>query len=85
MQECDVQSVSPVARSLVYETYPFIVAQSQSLFHTVFHLECHVVHASAAVVKKLLDGTLGACGFQQFYLHLAYFQECRLYLLVIFS
>ena len=85
MQERDVETVGSLAGGLVYEAQAFLVAHGESLAHSVLHLECYVVYTAAAVVQELLYCALGACGLQQFKLHLAHLQEGGLHLLVLYN
>ena len=82
MQESDFQTVCTTAGSLVDKADAVCFALCQSLCYTVFNLEGNVVNATAAIVKELLDGALGAGGLEQLNLDFANLKESGLYLLV---
>jgi len=80
-----VQTVSTIAGSLVDETDALAVAHGESLANTVFNFEGNMVYALAAIIEELLYGTLGACGLQEFQLHLANLEESGLHFLVFYN
>ena len=75
MQECDLQLLCSETRSLVYQADAFFFTFSQSIGHTVFDAECHMMYATASFVEEFGDGTVRACRLQEFDFHFAYFQE----------
>ena len=48
MQECDLQLLCSETRSLVYQADAFFFTFSQSVGHTVFDAECHMMYATAS-------------------------------------
>ena len=48
MQECDLQLLCSETRSLVYQADAFFFTFSQSIGHTVFDAECHMMYATAS-------------------------------------
>ena len=85
MEESDVEAVSALSGSLVDEADALLVAHGEGLAHAVFHLEGHVVNATAAVVQVLLDGPFGASGLQSFELHFIDLEGGGLHLLVFYN
>ena len=84
MQEGDVQSLGTLARCLVNETQPLLVALGQCVGYTVLYAEGYVVYALVALVEPLLDSTLGRCRLQKLKLNLAALQESGSYFLVFY-
>lgn len=82
MQECDLQLLCSETRSLVYQADAFFFTFSQSIGHTVFDAECHMMYATASFFEEFGDGTVRTCRLQEFDFHFAYFQESGLHLLV---
>ena len=60
MQECDLQLLCSETRSLVYQADAFFFTFSQSIGHTVFDAECHMMYATASFFEEFGDGTVRA-------------------------
>ena len=60
MQECDLQLFCSETRSLVYQADAFFFTFSQSIGHTVFDAECHMMYATASFFEEFGDGLVGS-------------------------
>ena len=67
MQECDLQLLCSETRSLVYQADAFFFTFSQSIGHTVFDAECHMMYATASFFEEFGDGTVRAFIMMQKY------------------
>ena len=77
MEESDLQAVGAFAGSFVDSADSLLLTLCESFGYAALYCECHMVHAALAAVllDEFGDGAVGAGGFEELDLCVAYLEE----------